>query len=163
MSWGGVTVIWPMEGQTDAEAIGAHFGLEVTLDPDGDHTVEARPGVREIPEPGPASDALLRSAREAVTSVSSQLADADPPRRDPTGYLMRWSLTDELGQIMALTPGTASLWPGRDARHDQFARLWQYVVALSTVGRPVVWEGDDDVLVDTSLSLEQARGRYLWC
>lgn len=153
MSWSGVSVLWPLEGQSDAEAIGAAFGLVVTLGDGGDHDVEATGVYGLVREAGDESDRLLEHVAEDLRSRGFTSLQ----RERASGHLRHWSLVGPLGTEVSLAPSGATVRHGKD-----FDEMWVAVAFLASVRRSVVWEPDDDVLVDTELTLEQARSTYLW-
>lgn len=162
MSWAGVTVIWPMAGQSAAEAIGAHYGADVILRDSGDHQVEPTGTYGPIPEPSAAQDELLTKVEAALNQIALSLAAVERADRNAAGHLIHLTFVDDLGQLIDVSPGSATVRPGRDHDAAQFERTWAYITALAALQRSVVWEGDDDVLVDVSLSLESARDEYNW-
>lgn len=162
MGWGGVTVIWPADGQSDAEAIGAHFGTDVVLSENGDHLVEPTGVYGSTDKPDASWDEFLLLAEQRLRwrhPGSFRLTD---PATDANGHLISVELTDELDQVVRLYPGSATVLPARRGGDEQFTRMWSYVTALADLRRSVVWEGDDDVLIDVTLTAQQARQAYLW-
>lgn len=106
MGWGGVTVIWPADGQSDGEAIGAHFGSDVVLSENGDHLVEPTGVYGSTDKPDASWDEFLLLAEQRLRwrhPGSFRLTD---PATDA-----RQRASDQLGTDRRARPGRPAL-PG---------------------------------------------------
>jgi hypothetical protein len=153
-----VDVLWLVEGQTEDQALDAHISGYVCVDEDG---ASVEPGSRgEPPQPSSSWSARIRAAEQALRAAAPDLEAVELEEQHE--QVSRLVCVDDLGLVVVLRPGSATVEPGATGLRWDFDRAWQYLQVLADLGPAVVYEPDDDAVVDIDLPVERAREWYRW-